>query len=432
MNRITLSKNKRLLAYISTTLFIILLSYVVLTTNIWTNPKNPQVCNKCNIVLIVIDPLRADELPCYGYSANTAPNICRFAQNNTLYTNTYSQSSWTLPSIMSLFSSQYPTQHNVFVPNVDVLPATATTLPMALKAAGYETTFIGPVDEATQHVPLDKGIGRGFETVIPYTSLSDAAAILQNKLKSATPNKPVFVFIHSFDLRNDSVKAAPTVFPLDPNYTYGLVDPYLRSITLPTQETRGNITSYRRVYDERLRQLDEQFLAITQSISDTHSGEKTIVAITSDHGDEFGEHGQSSHGINLYKSVTHVPFILSLPYQTPLQSDKLVQSIDIYPTLLGAVGIKTPASARGINVSPQSKKQQEKQNQYVISQLEPEKHLVTIRNHQWSYHFDPTNEKTKLQGSLYNLQNDSEELRPIVSNTDMIGILIRAYEHILK
>ena len=428
MTKNTTPLHRRFYVYLIIFLCALIFIGIKSTQKMTFNARNSPMCKECNIVLIVIDPLRADALPCYGYIANTTPNICKFAENNTLYTNTFSQSSWTLPSIMSLFSSQYPSQHGMFTPLVDVLAATTTTLPMTLKAAGYNTTFIGPVDDPTHHIPLDKGVGRGFDSIFPYTSLSDAAIILQNKLKeSSTTHKPSFVFIHSFDLRNNSTKQAPTQFPLDPNYRYGFVDTYLQTIPLHTQDTAGNITSYKRIYDERLRQLDLQFPQLLQSISDSNNQVNTMIAITSDHGEEFGEHGQSTHGLNLYKTVTHVPFILSIPKQTPKRIDNLVQSIDIFPTLINAIGIPLPSSVKGINVlSPRAST-----NNFSISQLEPEKHLVAIRNHTWAYYFNPDNETTKRKGELYNTLIDPSETHPILSPDPMvIDELIHTYERI--
>lgn len=431
MTKNTTPLHQRFYIYLIIFLCVLFLLSIKSIQKMTYNAVNSPICKGCNIVLIVIDPLRADELPCYGYLKNTAPNICEFAQNNTLYKNTFSQSSWTLPSIMSLFSSQYPSNHNVFIPNVDVLPATMTTLPMALQNAGYKTTFIGPVNEGSRHVPLDKGISRGFDRIAPYTSLNDAAAILDNELQSATSNKPAFIFIHSFDLRNDSVKTAPTLFPLDPQYTYGYIDPYLRSVTLKTQESKGNITSYRRIYDERLRQLDEQFPAILQSIAHTNTLKNTVVALTSNHGDEFGEHGQSSHGNNLYKTVTHVPFILAIPNQKPKQSNNIIQSIDIYPTLLSAVGVRVPSSVRGVNVLLNSYTQNVIQNPYSISQLEPEKNLAAIRNHEWAYYFSPSDQPNK--GILYNLLTDPNETSPMQTpDQKLIDLFVKKYHEILS
>lgn len=393
-----------------------------------SNARNSSVCKRCNIVLIVADPLRADELSCYGYFVNTAPNLCKFAQSSIRFTNAYSQSSWTLPSIMSLFSSQYPSQHKVFAPDVDVLPVQVTTLPMALHSAGYKTVFIGPIGDTSHHVPLDKGLGRGFDSVFAYTNFSDASELVTKLMNESSQREPVFVFIHSFDLRNNSSRSTPKIFPLDPTYTYGYVDSYLKNIPLETSDSAANITSLKRAYDERIRQLDEQLNTLLQTIQSNSYSKRTIVAFTSDHGDEFGEHGQSSHGINLYSTTTHIPFILSIPNIKPTVDTHLIQNIDIFPTFLSIVGLPSPTSAHGIPVFPSGKNT----NTALISQLEPEKHLVGIRNIAWSYYFDPTSAITQNQGKLYDLKEDPSETKNVAKyHSDIINKLLSEYKHTL-
>ena len=404
------------------TLCIGVLIFLSITKLFTTSLVKTPSCKRCNIVLVVLDPLRADALSCYGYTKNTAPNLCAFAKKNLLLTNMYSHASWTLPSIMSLFSSQYPSEHDVFTPSVDVLEADAITLPMALKDAGYHTVFIGPTD--SDHVPLDKGIGRGFDKIIPYTSIYDASLTIDALQKSQTDN-PTFVFIHSFDLRANSTNTnrSPDTFVLDPDYTYGSVDPWLLTVPLHTPDSPATITYLRKWYDQIIVEIDQQLAILLTNIQSGAWGKNTIIAITSDHGTEFGEHGRSDHGVNLYATTTHVPFILSVPNTAPQTINSLTQSIDIYPSLLKAAGIPAPRSTKGIDIFS-------KYNSFSISQLEPEKHLVGIRTMEWSYYFDPA---YASQGSIYNLRNDPAETRPLSlsDNAKTISELMHAYQKIL-
>ena len=396
----------------------ILILIVIFTISLYKTlhlKSNIPLCERCNIILIVADPLRTDELPCYGYLVNTAPNLCTFADRNIRFTNAYSQSSWTLPSIMSLFSSLYPSQHNVFAPDIDVLPAQVTTLPMALHNAGYTTVFIGPIDDSSHHVPLDKGLGRGFDSVFAYTNFSDASEQVMKFMSESSLKKPVFVFIHSFDLRNNSSKSSPSIFPLDPTYSYGYVDPYLANIRLQTEDSAANITSLKRAYDERIRQLDEQIHILLQATQNQLFSKRTIIAFTSDHGEEFGEHGQSTHGVNLFATTTHIPLIISIPNTKATVNTNLVQSIDIYPTLLSIVGLPSPKSVKGIPAIPKGKYT----NTALLSQLEPEKHLVGIRTHTWSYYFNPS-QNTEKQGALYDLLSDPKEIKNIAKGNEAI------------
>lgn len=420
-------QKKRFLSVYSFLILIVVTITTIGLYNLLSHRSNSPLCARCNIVLIVIDPLRADELPCYGYPINTSPNLCKFAKENIRFTNAYSQSSWTLPSIMSLFSSRYPSQHNVFTPDIDVLPAQLTTLPMALDNAGYKTVFIGPIGDTSHHVPLDKGLGRGFDSVFAYTNFSDASQLVTKFMHESSSKRPVFIFIHSFDLRNNSSKTSPSIFPLDHTYTFGYVDSYLKEIPLQTEDSAANITSLKRAYDERIRQLDEQLYVLLQTLQNKTSGKRTVIAFTSDHGEEFGEHGQSSHGINLFSTTTHIPLIMSIPNMKAYVDTNLVQSIDIYPTLLSIVGLPSPASIKGVSVIPSKTNT----NTSLLSQLEPEKHLVGIRTHAWSYYFNPS-QTTEKQGALYNLNADpNEHINVANDNAAIIDYLLTAYKNTL-
>ena len=297
----------------------------------------------------------------------------------------------------------------MFSPDTDVLAAQTTTLPMALQTAGYQTVFIGPVADPAHHIPLDKGLGRGFDTILPFTSFSDASESIRTLMKQ-DQKKPLFVFIHSFELRNNSIKTAPSKFPLDPTYRYGYIDHYLNSVTLQTKDSAANIASYRRIYDERLRQIDIQLGTLLQTIQ-TISPKNTIITITSDHGEEFGEHGQSTHGVNLYPPTTHIPLIMSIPNTQNAISNILTQSIDITPTLLSLTGIPLPHSVHGRIIYPFWNNA----NTVLISQLEPQKRLVAVRTTLWSYHFDPTSPKSQKSGKLYNRTTDPRELNNVAS-----------------
>ena len=85
-------------------------------------------CKDCNVILISLEILRKDHLPCYGYSKNTAPNICGFAENSVLFENHYTQEPYSLPAHASLFTSLYPSQHNLRFLLKDNLPGEIVTL----------------------------------------------------------------------------------------------------------------------------------------------------------------------------------------------------------------------------------------------------------------------------------------------------------------
>lgn len=358
-------------------------------------------CYRCSIVMIVIDPLRADALPCYGSIKNTMMHTCSYAHKHQLFTQAFSQSSWTLPSILSLFTSQYPTTHHMFTPITNVLSPETKTLPMALKDAGYQTVYIGQTDDT--HIPLDRGVGRGFDRIIPYTSMENAVHTAKNLL-SAPHTDPIFLFIHSFDLRANSVNTVrdPTTFVLDPHYIYGSVDPELQNKKLSTPDAPFAITYWRKWYDQVLWEIDQSLNDFYLFIQSKPIEKNTIFILTSAHGNEFGEHGKSGHGYNLFETSTHIPLILGIPGMDPTRHTSLVQTIDIAPTILARIGLSAPHTMTGIDVFS-------KDNTMLLRQLEPEKRLWGITTNHWSYYFDPTSPQTKTQGQLYDRTRDAGE-----------------------
>ncbi|MBI3385619.1 sulfatase, partial [Candidatus Gottesmanbacteria bacterium] len=372
-------------------------------------------CPDCNIILVSLDTLRADELPCYGYSRDTAPLLCAFAKNNILFSRFYSQSSLTLDSHMSIFTGLYPSTHHVLNIIIDKLNPKIPTLTQVLQENDYRTMWAGITDDA--ELPLNKGFERGFSEI---HTLFPQGPVWQGGYEKILPKlldgKPTFLFLHTYAVhapylaghgprrymnlpgstipltwdefwannasfyafvlsefrvrlalsdtpesknRNQTVinnltralsrgdlSAAQQVFWLFPNYEQYLfrILWYWKLANLQNPRTVPFVQS---LYDERVNQLDDTLKPLLDFVSRPDVKRKTIVIFTSDHGEEFMEHGFLEHDWNLYKTSTHVPFIAAVPHMRPGVRDGLAQSIDIYPTLLQLVGIKPMGPLEG-------------------------------------------------------------------------------------
>lgn len=168
--------------------------------NKWRIGQNSP-CRNCNIILVSVDTLRADDLPCYGYLRNTAPNLCRFADHNILFTNTYSQSTITLDSHFSIFTSLYPSVHKVLNMFKDELSPEIKTLTEVLKARGYRTIYNGRVDDPM--LPLQKGLGRGFDVTLNIGSSEDPWKEGINRfLSDVNKGSPTFLFLHTYQVHD--------------------------------------------------------------------------------------------------------------------------------------------------------------------------------------------------------------------------------------
>ncbi|MBI3385522.1 sulfatase-like hydrolase/transferase [Candidatus Gottesmanbacteria bacterium] len=164
--------------------------------------RNETLCKNCNVVVISLDTLSARHLPCYGYAKNTMPNLCAFARKNIWFTNSYSQSFFTLPSHFSLFTSLYPSTHGVLETLVDSLDQRNLTLTQVLQKHGYNTLYFGPTKN--EEIPLDKGFERGFDYIDPNYEY-DRRYAMQNWTKgiemlkeNQRQGKPTFLFLHSY------------------------------------------------------------------------------------------------------------------------------------------------------------------------------------------------------------------------------------------
>lgn len=159
------------------------------------------ICDHCNVILISLDTLSGEHIPCYGYDKNTTPALCAFAKSHIYFTNSYAQSYFTLPSHFSIFTSLYPSTHGVLQTFADSLDASHKTLTEVLHANGYSTNYFGQTQN--EYLPLDKGLGRGFDTINSVKFGADpglpdwkpAVSLLE---KNEKEGKPTFIFLHTY------------------------------------------------------------------------------------------------------------------------------------------------------------------------------------------------------------------------------------------
>lgn len=223
-------------------IFILLTSVIATGGILWKRlPEGilPKRCFRCNVVVIMIDNLRADSLPCYGYQFNTAPNMCAFADRNIRFSRAFSSSSWTLPSIMSFFTSLYPSSHGIGITLLNALNPDIVPLPLYLKNLGYATTFVSTNQPS---VGLHQGLEAGFTTRITtskslHDSLPVAVSAVDRIAQANRKRVPAFLFLHTDGVHDypNHLTHAPTQFPLDPEY----VPPVLPTISF-TEELRAS------------------------------------------------------------------------------------------------------------------------------------------------------------------------------------------------
>jgi arylsulfatase A-like enzyme len=326
-----------------------------------------------NIILIALDAGTAGHFSCYGYSRQTTPNIDRLAQRGVQFDNAIAPSSWTLPSFSSIFTGLFPHQHGADF--ASPLPERFRTVAMALRSAGYQTAGF---NANVAYGQTSQGIARGFdlykdgsenlrqnivETLFgrAFTKFiimrffrpdrperQNAEEINRNVFRwfSHRTPQPYFLFINYFDVHSPYFAPQPYVkrFGKLPfavarrakGETYGT-----ESLPLTPAEKALLVAGY----DNTLAYADHQIEALMQFLAKSPDWSNTVVIITADHGETFGEHGAFGHGMNLWRELVHVPLIIVGPgVPAGVHVRSVVSTRKLYATILGfAEGSKNGA-----------------------------------------------------------------------------------------
>ncbi|MFV1979645.1 MAG: sulfatase [Rhodothermia bacterium] len=309
-----------------------------------------------NIVLYVIDTLRADHLGCYGYSKNTSPFIDAFAKEATLFKNPNAQSAWTKPSIASILTGLYPPVHGANSVS-DVLSDKISTLAEVLRAADYTTA--GFVTNSV--LSPDYGFDQGFEHFKYLREKEDREFhVLSDEVNESVfswldhrpKEEPFSLFIHSMDPHAPYTPREPhrTEFAGHVREkTVGLL-PNVNGLTwedrAPGEKTAEELTA---LYDGEIAFNDATFGALLEKLRSSELLESSIVILVSDHGEEFGDHGRWQHGFTLFQEMLRVPLIIQFPDSrwAGRVVDDVVGQVDSVPTVLEFAGLEPPSEVQG-------------------------------------------------------------------------------------
>jgi len=322
-----------------------------------------------NIVLISIDSLRADHLGCYGYSKTTSPNIDTLANEGIVFTNAISTTTWTLPSHISMLTSLYPEVHQV-IHDGKKLSDTAVVCSEIMKEAGYLTAgFVsGP------YLSSEFGYNQGFDLyddyTINYSSNEEShkgitsTKIHQQVTKWLEKNyrNPFFLFIHYWDVHYDYAPPPPFDTMFDPNYKGTITGKdFARNERINPEMPKRDLEHIISVYDGEIAFTDSYIGKLMQYLKHLGIYENTMVILTSDHGDEFFEHGSKGHRRNLFDETLKVPLIIKFPSANSISDlfrhlrkriNQQVSIVDIVPTFLDYLGITPGITLDGQSLLP--------------------------------------------------------------------------------
>ncbi len=313
-----------------------------------------------NVLLVLVDTLRADKLGPYRTDTRVqTPGLLRFAERATTMLHAHTQENWTKPSVATLLSSLMPWEHTA-TQHESVVPRTVRLLPEVLKERGFHTgAFI-----CNGYVSDRFGFGRGWDSYRNYiregrrTMAEFVAADVLQWLDDRPTEKPFFLYVHTID---PHVPYRPPAEHLalygDPSYR-GRVD-FSRDATLLENVKLGRLRLDERdkahlqaLYDGEITYTDVHFSAILDGLDRRGLSDDTMVVLTSDHGEEFWDHGSVGHGHSVYEELLHVPLFVRLPGQPARRLRDAVGLVDVMPTILDALGQPIPDHLSGRSFLP--------------------------------------------------------------------------------
>ncbi len=324
-----------------------------------------------NLLLIVLDTARADRMGLYGYERATTPSIDAFAAAHaTRYDQARSTASWTLPSHASLFTGEMPGVHGVTNPRGTTggknasgewsrpvpLAETTPTLAERLRERGYQTAAIA----SNQMIGAWSGLDRGFEhyddragaavgryhafaqlggraELVGHTPYRDAREVTNTALEWLDDERrgtsAFFLFLNYMDVHNPYRPPPPFDAAFAPEQ--------------PRNKFRPEPELWSLLYDREFAYLDAELGRLLDGVQGRGLFGDTLIVITSDHGEAFGEHDTWIHGWSLHEELIHVPLIVKPPgTRSSTASDELVTGADVHDLILRELGIDADRAQR--------------------------------------------------------------------------------------
>jgi arylsulfatase A-like enzyme len=301
-----------------------------------------------NLVVYLIDTLRADHLGSYGYPKPTSPEIDELARSAVRFVEARAQSSWTKPAVATILTGLYPVQHGAERRSKGLDPS-LVTLAERLATAGYQTAFFGTNPTVTQKFGFDQGfdefnyvarkVGRRRRSVDSHTIHREIVAWLDRRDAS----KPFFLFVHTLDphdaYRPDEPWRSRFAPGVDVEAACCVRDQQVSGLTGEAALRRAEES--RALYDGEIAQNDAAFGLLVDELERRGLADGSAIVLTSDHGEEFFDHGGWGHASTLYEEVLRVPFILRLPRGARGGTELAgpLDQIDVAPTLLALAGL---------------------------------------------------------------------------------------------
>lgn len=322
----------------------------------------PGRSRRPDVVLVVVDTLRADHLTQYGYGRETSVGIDDFTADATAFARAYSTSSWTVPGVASLLTGLLPTRHGL-VRQSAVMPDELTTLAETLSAAGWRSAgFSGNVFVGTR-----TGFDQGFEHfsghergVLAYPDVSAMLAQVEPWLQGL-PNARTPIFLYFQPMNCHGPYRVPAERRADllgrpPSDRFDYHGAPMKAILKGDLAARASITSEVREsltdqYDSAVRYSLDAVGKLLDLLRAEGRYADSLIIVTADHGEELFDHAGFGHAYSLFEEVVRIPLWIKLPEQTKASVvDRPVSLADLYPTILDVLDLAPPGDLDGASL----------------------------------------------------------------------------------
>ncbi len=389
-----------------------------------------------NVLVILLDSLRADHLTPYGASDEATPQLDELARRGVVFEAARTNATWTRPSVVTMFSSRYPWEHGVLDPD-SIFPETLPYLPELLTAAGYRSQGASGNDMVSALF----GMSRGFENLYSlrksptYRKSRDplvrARFVWRELLDELTSQQqPFFAYLHQLDphtpYRPPRAYRERYLAGGDPSIDTSVEN--IRHLRMRADDlTLDQIDALSRLYKGEVAFMDDYVGELLRELEMRDLARNTLVIFTSDHGEEFYEHNSLGHGHSVYDELLKVPLILRLEGVLPegLRIGAPVELLDLAPTILDLLGQPIPDSMQGQSLLGLIEDPRRGQTRVRLAgSAQPQQYAISHGD--WKLvRRDPGALLPNTVFELYDLEQDPGEQRDLSDEQPVVGFALR-------
>jgi arylsulfatase A-like enzyme len=371
-------------------------------------PAPAALAERPNLILVMVDTLRADHLSCYGGPhAVETPNLCRVAtEGGTRYT-AFSHASWTKPATATLLTSLVPTSHQA-MSKTAALPDAIETVAETLGARGYATgaivsntnlteafgfaqgfheyQYLGPdylfaAQESSSKLVLYQILRRVWFMAVPGLRFGDFyqdSEVVNGRafdFLARHRDSRFFLFLHYMD-------------PHDPYFRHPY-DGYAIDRATHQHPAPAMAAEMHDLYQGEIAYLDQNFGSLLAKLEELGLYDDSVIVLVADHGEEFLDHGGFWHGLTLYEEQIHVPLLVKWRkgerLAPPVVAEVQARLIDVAPTLLERAGAAAPASMQGLDLAGHLAARSESQRLVFAEENHEGNVLRAVRSERWKW-----------------------------------------------